>query len=109
MEQGVSVRNQLTMHIVTLRIIPTWITLPITFHEPCYMNRIQMFGNGTRPRKALSYQMNQTYTNLMRDTGEGLGASYPGFLEISNEISTLGQVLTREQPTGTMPDDIDHC
>src|ERR1700731_3741136 len=97
------------MHIVTPRIVLTWITPPITFHEPHYVNRIQMFGNGTRARKALSYQMNQTYTNLMRDTGEGLGASYPGFLEISNEISTLGQVLTREQPTGTMPDDIDHC
>src|ERR1700730_5244723 len=53
--------------------------------------------------------MNQTYASLIRETGEGLGASYPGFLEISNEISALGWALTEELTANTMPSDSDRC
>src|ERR1700730_2868125 len=106
----VIVRNWLsaTRWQVPPRILLVQTTLPITFHEPRYVNTIKLFGHGpgTRPRKAPTHQMNRTYSEALRTTLPGLD-EYPRLsLEPPiNQISAVAQEL--EPPSiGRLP--VDH-
>ena len=108
--QRQSVRNRLsaTRWQVTPRILLVQTTLPITFHKPCYVNTIKLFGRGpgTGPRKAPSHQMNRTYSEALRTTLPGLDEYLRLRWELPiNEISALGRELERSS-IGRMP--VDH-
>ena len=99
---------------MTPRLPSAQTTQPITFQEPRYVNTIRLFrhGPGTGPRKAPSYQMDRTYSEVLRNAQVGL-AEYPRICQEPNdEISTLEQQLERSsisrmpvdhQATITMP------
>ena len=71
----------------------------ITFTEPQYINVICTFGHG--PRKALSYQPDQSYAKVVKGPD-------PVFQEHQEKISALGQVLTA-QPMDITALDSNHC
>ena len=71
-------------------------TPPIAFQEPHYANAIKLFGRGpgTRPRKALSHQMDRTYAEALKDARATL-TGFPQLQELNDEISTLEESLGR--------------